>query len=142
MVFEGNYLREHITSGYAATMDSAHGVTADTAYTIVSEGQPGPYVLLAVRTVVAAVACHARVHGQSRPVTGQMVGSYSRCSRVAMKFAVTRRSGLSQRPTTMTLTATASTRHTAKSAECAWIRWSGCHRGSARALNFFGGANL
>ena len=38
VVFEGDYLREHVTLGYAATVHSAQGVTADTAYTILSEG--------------------------------------------------------------------------------------------------------
>ncbi|BBZ15356.1 MobF family relaxase [Mycobacterium branderi] len=38
VVFEGDYLREHVTLGYAATVHSAQGVTADTAYTILGEG--------------------------------------------------------------------------------------------------------
>ena len=38
VVFEGDYLREHVTLGYAATVHSAQGVTADNSYAILGEG--------------------------------------------------------------------------------------------------------
>ena len=38
VVFEGDYLNEHVTLGYAATVHSAQGVTADTSYAILGEG--------------------------------------------------------------------------------------------------------
>jgi len=38
VVFEGGYLREHVTLGYAATVHSAQGVTADSSHAIVGEG--------------------------------------------------------------------------------------------------------
>jgi ATP-dependent exoDNAse (exonuclease V) alpha subunit len=34
VVFEGDYLREHITHGYAVTVHSAQGVTADTTHAV------------------------------------------------------------------------------------------------------------
>jgi hypothetical protein len=37
VVFEGEYLREHITLGYAATVHSHQGVTADTCHAVLSE---------------------------------------------------------------------------------------------------------
>ncbi|MGH3522547.1 MAG: AAA family ATPase, partial [Mycobacterium sp.] len=37
VVFEGQYLREHVTLGYAATVHSHQGVTADTCHAILSE---------------------------------------------------------------------------------------------------------
>jgi ATP-dependent exoDNAse (exonuclease V) alpha subunit len=37
-VFESDYLKEHITLGYAATVHSAQGVTADSSYAILGEG--------------------------------------------------------------------------------------------------------
>jgi hypothetical protein len=37
-VFDGDYLREHVTLGYAATVHSVQGVTADTAHAILGEG--------------------------------------------------------------------------------------------------------
>ena len=36
-VFDGDYVREHITHGYAVTVHSAQGVTADTTYAVLSE---------------------------------------------------------------------------------------------------------
>lgn len=38
VVFDGDYLTEHITLGYAATVHSAQGVTADSCYAILGEG--------------------------------------------------------------------------------------------------------
>ena len=38
VVFGGDYLREHITLGYAVTVHSAQGVTADTAHAVIGEG--------------------------------------------------------------------------------------------------------
>jgi hypothetical protein len=37
-VFDNDYLKEHITLGYAATVHSAQGVTADSSYAILGEG--------------------------------------------------------------------------------------------------------
>ena len=37
VVFEGEYLREHVSLGYAATVHSHQGVTADTCHAILSE---------------------------------------------------------------------------------------------------------
>ncbi|WP_110318018.1 MobF family relaxase [Mycolicibacterium moriokaense] len=37
-VFDGDYLTEHVTLGYAATVHSAQGVTADSCYAILGEG--------------------------------------------------------------------------------------------------------
>ncbi|HEX7426314.1 MAG TPA: AAA family ATPase, partial [Mycobacterium sp.] len=37
VVFEGDYLREHITHGYAVTVHSAQGVTADTTHAVLGE---------------------------------------------------------------------------------------------------------
>jgi len=38
VVFDGDYVREHVTLGYAATVHSAQGVTADSSHAIVGEG--------------------------------------------------------------------------------------------------------
>jgi ATP-dependent exoDNAse (exonuclease V) alpha subunit len=37
VVFEDEYLREHVTLGYAATVHSHQGVTADTCHAIMTE---------------------------------------------------------------------------------------------------------
>ena len=36
-VFEGDYLREHVSLGYAVTVHSAQGVTADTTHAVLGE---------------------------------------------------------------------------------------------------------
>jgi ATP-dependent exoDNAse (exonuclease V) alpha subunit len=38
IVFEGDYLKDHVTLGYAATVHSAQGVIADSSYAIPGEG--------------------------------------------------------------------------------------------------------
>jgi hypothetical protein len=38
VVFDTDYLRNHVTLGYAATVHSAQGVTADSCYAILGEG--------------------------------------------------------------------------------------------------------
>jgi hypothetical protein len=38
VVFDGDYLKKHVTLGYAATVHSAQGVTADSCYAILGEG--------------------------------------------------------------------------------------------------------
>ena len=37
VVFDGDYLREHVTLGYAVTVHSAQGVTADTTHAVLGE---------------------------------------------------------------------------------------------------------
>ena len=37
MVFDGNYVRENITQGYAVTVHGAQGVTADTTHAVLGE---------------------------------------------------------------------------------------------------------
>jgi hypothetical protein len=36
-VFDGDYVRRHVTHGYAVTVHSAQGVTADTAHAVLGE---------------------------------------------------------------------------------------------------------
>jgi ATP-dependent exoDNAse (exonuclease V) alpha subunit len=48
VVFEGDYVREHITLGYAATVHSAQGVTADSSHAIVGEGATRAMVYVAM----------------------------------------------------------------------------------------------
>jgi hypothetical protein len=36
-VFDGDYVREHITHGYAVTVHAAQGVTADTSHAVLGE---------------------------------------------------------------------------------------------------------
>jgi hypothetical protein len=40
VLFEGEYLREHVTHGYALTVHSAQGVTADTTHAVLARTPP------------------------------------------------------------------------------------------------------
>jgi len=42
-IFDGDYLTEHITLGYATTVHAAQGVTTDTCHALLSEGAPAPW---------------------------------------------------------------------------------------------------
>jgi conjugative relaxase-like TrwC/TraI family protein len=75
--FEGDYLREHIILGYAATVHSAQGVTADTAHAIV--GENASRAMLYVAMTRGRATNHAYIyqpfdreadHQHSRPVVG------------------------------------------------------------------------
>lgn len=37
-VFHGNYVQQHVTLGYATTVHSAQGVTADSCHAVLGEG--------------------------------------------------------------------------------------------------------
>ena len=56
VVFDNDYLREHITYGYAVTVHSAQGVTADTTHAVLGETTPRSLLY---------VACHAAVRPTS-----------------------------------------------------------------------------
>jgi ATP-dependent exoDNAse (exonuclease V) alpha subunit len=43
VVFDSEYLREHVTLGYAVTVHTAQGVTTDTAHAVMSEMPPAPW---------------------------------------------------------------------------------------------------
>ena len=47
-VFEGDYVREHITHGYAVTVHGAQGVTADTTHAVLGENTTRPMLYVAM----------------------------------------------------------------------------------------------
>jgi hypothetical protein len=47
-IFDDDYVREHITYGYAVTVHSAQGVTADTTHAVLSETTSRPLVYVAM----------------------------------------------------------------------------------------------
>jgi hypothetical protein len=48
VVFEGDYVREHITHGYAVTVHTAQGVTADTTHAVLGENTTRPMLYVAM----------------------------------------------------------------------------------------------
>jgi conjugative relaxase-like TrwC/TraI family protein len=78
VMFEGDYLREHVTLGYAATVHSAQGVTADNSYAIL--GERATRAMLYVAMTRGRDTNHAYIytrlngeadHEHSTPVAGQ-----------------------------------------------------------------------
>ena len=66
VVFEGEYLREHVVLGYAATVHSAQGVTTDTAHAILGEGSG--------RAMAYVAMTRGRDHNHAyiyQPITGE-----------------------------------------------------------------------
>ena len=49
VVFEGDYVREHITHGYTVTVHCAQGVTADTTHAVLGENTTRPKLYVAIR---------------------------------------------------------------------------------------------
>jgi conjugative relaxase-like TrwC/TraI family protein len=48
VLFDTDYLKDHVTLGYAATVHSAQGVTADSCYAILGEGASRPMLYVAM----------------------------------------------------------------------------------------------
>ena len=48
VVFEGDYVREHITHGYTVTVHCAQGVTADTTHAVLGENTTRPKLYVAM----------------------------------------------------------------------------------------------
>jgi conjugative relaxase-like TrwC/TraI family protein len=48
VVFEGDYVRQHITHGYAVTVHGAQGVTADTTHAVLGENTTRPMLYVAI----------------------------------------------------------------------------------------------
>jgi hypothetical protein len=80
VVFDGDYIREHITLGYAATVHSAQGVTADTSHAILGEGSTRSmlYVAMTRGRDTNKAFIYQRVTGESdhqhsEPVSGAAI---------------------------------------------------------------------
>ena len=72
-VFDGDYLREHVTLGYAVTVHSAQGVTADTTHAVLGENATAHWLYVAMtrgRHTNTASPLPAHRRG-SRPPTPQ-----------------------------------------------------------------------
>ena len=80
VVFEGDYLREHVTLGYAATVHSAQGVTAERSYANLGEGSSRAmlYVAMTRGRVSNEAFLYQRLDGEadhehSKPLAGEAI---------------------------------------------------------------------
>lgn len=65
-VFSGDYLREHINLGYAVTVHSAQGVTADTSHAVLGENTTRNLLYVA-RLAAATPTLHTSTNGSPIP---------------------------------------------------------------------------
>jgi len=85
VVFAGDYLREHVTLGYAATVHSAQGVTAERSYAIL--GEPASRAMLYVAMTRGRDNNEAFIyqrfdgeadHEHAKPVAGEAIHTLRR----------------------------------------------------------------
>jgi hypothetical protein len=81
VVFGGDYLREHISLGYAVTVHSAQGVTADTCHAVLSESCSRPLLYVAMTRGRCTNTAHIyervlEAHGVDREQLGGMHIAY------------------------------------------------------------------
>ena len=79
-VFEGEYLTDSVTLGYAATVHSAQGVTADSSYALLGEGASRPMLYVAMtrgrhnnETFLYQRFANEADHNHTRPTSGQSI---------------------------------------------------------------------
>jgi hypothetical protein len=107
-VFSDDYLREHVTLGYAVTVHSAQGVTADTAHAVIGESatRAMAYVAMSrgrdrnqayIYTRFAGEADHEHAH----PVAGDEVHELRRGTKYSAAHYLRAIAANDQRPQTM-----------------------------------------
>lgn len=79
-MFEGDYVKDHVTLGYAATVHSAQGVTADSSYAILGEGASRAMLYVAMtrgrRVVEGDTNWSMCCHGEQR-AAGELARRWS-----------------------------------------------------------------
>ena len=108
MVFDGDYLREHITLGYGVTVHSAQGVTADTAHAVIGESatRAMAYVAMSRGRDTNQAYIYTRVSGEAdhehaHPVAGGEVHELRRGTKYSAAHYLRAIAANDQRPHTM-----------------------------------------
>lgn len=117
-VFEGDYLREHVTLGYAATVHSAQGVTADSAHAILGEGASRAMLYVAMTRGRAnnQAYIYQRItgesdHDHSTPVAGAEIHRLRRGNKYSAAYYFRQILANDDRPRTMHAEAERTERH-------------------------------
>ena len=108
VVFSGDYLREQITWGYAVTVHSAQGVTADTAHAVIGEGATRAMACVAMsrgrdnnQAYIYTRLTGEADHEHTRPVTGDEVHEQRRGTKYSAAHYLRAIAANDQRPHTM-----------------------------------------
>jgi conjugative relaxase-like TrwC/TraI family protein len=117
-VFEGDYLREHVTLGYAATVHSAQGVTTDRSHAIVGEGATRAllYVAMTRGREDNQAYIYQRLEGESdhehtAPVSSPEIHRLRRGNKYSAAYLFRMMLGNDDRPRTMHAEAERTGRH-------------------------------
>ncbi len=107
-VFDADYLTEHITLGYAATVHSAQGVTADSCYAILGEGASRAMAYVAMtrgrhnnEAFLYQKLSHEADHEHATPVAAPGLHQLRRGNKYSAEHHFKQILGNDDRPTTM-----------------------------------------
>jgi conjugative relaxase-like TrwC/TraI family protein len=117
-VFEADYLTEHITLGYAATVHSAQGVTADSCYAVVGEGATRAMLYVAMtrgrhnnEAFLYQRLAHEADHEHAAPVAAPGIHQIRRGDKHSAAYYFRQILGNDKRPRTMHTEAERTERH-------------------------------
>ena len=117
-VFDADYLTEHITLGYAATVHSAQGVTADSCYAVVGEGATRAMLYVAMtrgrhnnEAFLYQRLAHERDHDHAAPVAAPGIHQVRRGDKHSAAYHFRQILGNDERPRTMHTEAERTERH-------------------------------
>jgi conjugative relaxase-like TrwC/TraI family protein len=118
VVFEKNYLTEHVTLGYAATVHSAQGVTADSSYAILGEASSRAMAYVAMtrgrhnnEAFLYQKFSNEADHEHAKPVTAPGIHQLRRGNKYAAEHHFKRILHNDDRPRTMHAEAERTARH-------------------------------
>jgi conjugative relaxase-like TrwC/TraI family protein len=107
-VFAADYLKEHVTLGYATTVHSAQGVTADSCYAIVGEGASRAMLYVAMtrgrhnnEAFLYQRLAHEADHEHAKPVAAPGIHQTSRGGKHSAAYYFRQILGNDERPRTM-----------------------------------------
>jgi conjugative relaxase-like TrwC/TraI family protein len=107
-VFAGDYLTEHVTLGYAATVHSAQGVTADSCYAIVGGGASRAMLYVAMtrgrennEAFLYQRLAHEADHEHATPVVAPAIHQTRRADKHSAAYWFRQILGNDERPRTM-----------------------------------------
>lgn len=86
-VFEGDYLREHVSLGYAVTVHSAQGVTGDTTHAVLGENTTRCllYVAMARGRHANTAYLHEGTFGENEQGPQELDGTHHTCRGAVVK---------------------------------------------------------
>ena len=108
VIFEKHYLTEHVTLGYAATVHSAQGVTADSSYAILGEGASRAMAYVAMtrgrhnnEAFLYQKFSHEADHEHAKPVAAPAIHHLRRGNKHSAAYCFRQILGNDERPRTM-----------------------------------------